>query len=60
MNLVARFAITTACTTVPLGSLEIGLPFRIVRADRVQSQYGHRVGLTLSESEPSTVRIFPP
>jgi hypothetical protein len=60
MNLVAMFAMTTVCTTVPLGSLEIDRPYRIVSAERVKSQFGPSVALTLSTSELSNVRVFLP
>jgi hypothetical protein len=58
MNLVVKFAMVTACKTVPLGSLEIDRPYRIVRAERVKSQFGPSVALSISTSAQTNVRIF--
>jgi hypothetical protein len=60
MNLVAKFHVTTAYTTVPIGSVEIGRPYNIVRTERVESQYGPSVALTLDETEQSIVKVFLP
>jgi hypothetical protein len=49
MNLLTKFHVTTECTTVPIGSLEIGQPY-IVRAERVESQYGPSVAFPLNET----------
>jgi hypothetical protein len=60
MNLVPKFTLATTCKTVPLWSLDIERPYRILHAERVTSQFEPSVALTTSTSPRTSAKIFLP
>jgi hypothetical protein len=60
MDLMQKFQAANVCRHVNIASLEIGRPYHIAYAERVQTSYGASVFMVLRDSTITTVRVFIP
>jgi hypothetical protein len=60
MELDRKFEIATSCRSVSLGSLESDRAYPIVRAECINTRYGHSVLVAIMDSPTSSVKIFLP
>jgi hypothetical protein len=60
MDLQQKFAMATACRSIPIGSFEVDQLYPIVNAERAVTKFGPTVTLTINLTATSTAKVFLP
>jgi hypothetical protein len=60
MDLVSRFEMANTCKTVSLGTLDVDRAYPILFAERVTTNFGPSIVITLGATQVEAVKVFLP
>ena len=60
MDLSSKFGIANANHSVPLGTLDVDLPYRILHAEKATTRFGPTIILTIARAPSNMVKVFLP